>query len=99
MRARNLRAISTATFSARAETGEPSVGTRMWRYIRLLLAADQHGDLGVREHLLGLAAEQQAREPPAAVRSHHHQVALLRLGGVDDGAPRLAAHDCGPVAL
>jgi hypothetical protein len=43
------------------------------------LARNQHRDLGIGEHFLGLAAEQHAGEPAAAVRSHEDEFALVLL--------------------
>jgi hypothetical protein len=37
----------------------------------------------MRQHLLGLAAQQQALDAAATVRGHHDQVALVLLGRRD----------------
>ena len=52
---------------------------------RAKLAGDQHRDLGVSEHLLGLAAEQHPGESAAAVRGHENEIALLLLRHGEDG--------------
>src|SRR5688572_5131785 len=49
-------------------------------------AADENRDLRVREHFLGLAAEQQRAHAAAAVRGHDDQVAALVARGIDDAA-------------
>ena len=57
-----------------------------------LLAIDQYGDFGVRENLVRLRAEQQARKSATAVRGHEDQAAC---GGFcsDDGClVRRAGH-------
>jgi hypothetical protein len=39
----------------------------------------QHRDIAMGQHVLRLAAQQQALEAPAAMRRHHDQVALVLL--------------------
>ncbi|EHP39518.1 Zn-dependent protease with chaperone function [Cupriavidus basilensis OR16] len=47
-------------------------------------AIHDHRDVGMRQHLLGFAAQQQARQAAPAVRGHEDHVAAMALGGVDD---------------
>ena len=45
---------------------------------------DQHRDLGMREHLDRLAAEDDRGDAVAAVRGHHDKVTASRPRGIDD---------------
>ena len=49
-----------------------------------MLAMDEHRDLGMREYLDRLAAEDDRGDAVAAVRGHDDQVTAFRLRGVDD---------------
>jgi predicted dienelactone hydrolase len=74
------------------------VGRTVDFFRRHLLAAsasldDQHRQVGVGEHLLGLAAQQQGRHTAAAVRGHDDEVHAFVLGVVDDGFPRVNGLD------
>src|SRR5690606_11022663 len=44
----------------------------------------EYRDLAVVQDLGGLAAEQQALDPAMAMRSHHDEIAAIRLGDADD---------------
>ena len=48
------------------------------------LSADQNRHRAVRHHAVGLAAEQQAREPATPVRCHHEEIAALRFRRCDN---------------
>ena len=43
----------------------------------------QHRDVGVGQHMLCFAAQQQALDAPAAMRGHHDQITGVFLGSVD----------------
>ena len=62
---------------------ELPAGRREWS-----LADDDHRQLGVRQHLLRLAAEQHRRHAAPAVRRHHDGVALVLLRRGEDRFPR-----------
>ena len=47
--------------------------------------ADQHWNLGVRQHLQRVAAENERCDPAPAMRTHDDEVAFLCLCGFDDG--------------
>src|SRR6185436_10769532 len=67
---------------ARATPGVPAGG----------LADDEHRDPGVRKDALRLAAEKQAAETGAAVRSHDDRIALARTRCLENALPRLRIH-------
>ena len=52
-------------------------------------AQHQHRQLGLRQHALGFAAQQEAGHAVASMRAHDDEIAALRLGGVDDGGMRV----------
>ena len=54
---------------------------------------DQYRDLGMREHLDRLAAEDDRGDAVAAVRGHDDKVTAFRLRGIDDRLIRMLMLD------
>jgi hypothetical protein len=53
----------------------------------------QNRNLGVREHLNRLAAEDESRDAAAPMRGHHNEVTAFRLCAIDDGPERMFVFD------
>src|SRR5262245_61497382 len=54
------------------------------RRAMVALATHEHWHPAKGHNLVGLAADEELRQPTATVRRHHDEVAHLRLGGFDD---------------
>ncbi len=62
-------------------------------------AADEDGDVGLREHAHRFAAEQQASEPAAAMGGHDDQIAAGALGRVEHAFCGMVLADVNAVAV
>mmetsp|Transcript_16745 Transcript_16745/g.31579 ORF Transcript_16745/g.31579 Transcript_16745/m.31579 type:complete len:202 (+) Transcript_16745:275-880(+) len=74
--------------AAAARPGRGPRGRRPWASLD-----DENRQLGVGEHLLCLAAQQQCGNAAAAVGGHHDEVDRFGLGMVEDGFPGVQGLD------
>ena len=62
--------------------------------VQFTLSPDnEYGNVAVGEDFGCLAAQHQAPKPPATMRCHHNEIALLILSGGDDGFGNLRIGD------
>jgi hypothetical protein len=55
-----------------------------WDWFNRLSAHDQHWNLAMGQDLVHFAAENEARQPPAAMRGHADKIAFFLLGDGND---------------